>query len=162
METERLLDDVGRQILSALQENARLSFSEIGRRVGLTSTAVAERIRRMEEAGIVLAYRAEINPEKVGLPISAFIRVITSSGRSPQLDALVRECTEVVECHLITGPDSYLLKVMVPSVRHLERFIDHLRFHGQPTTSIVLSTLVRGRPLTMHETLSHGDAPESR
>lgn len=155
MESERLLDDVGRQILSALQENARLNYAELGRRVGLTSNAVAERVRRMEEAGIILGYRAEINTEKVGLPIAAFIRISTNSGRSPQLDAFIRECPDVVECHLITGPDSYVLKVVVPSVRHLERLIEYLRFHGQPTTSVVLSTLVQGRPLPVREPSSH-------
>jgi Lrp/AsnC family leucine-responsive transcriptional regulator len=161
LESERLLDDVGRQILGELQENARLSFTELGRRVGLTATAVTERVRRMEEAGIILGYRLEIDPEKVGLPITAYVRIATSSGRSPQLDALVKEYPEIVECHLITGPDSYMLKVAVPSVRHLERFLEYLRFHGQPTTSIVLSTLVRHRPLAVPENPGHGESGAS-
>ena len=148
---------MGRLILSELQANARLSFTELGRRVGLTATAVTERVRRMEEAGIITGYRLEIDPEKVGLPITAFVRIATSSGRSPQLDALVKEYPEIVECHLITGPDSYLLKIAVPSVRHLERFLEYLRFHGQPTTSIVLSTLVRHRPLAVPENSGHGE-----
>jgi Lrp/AsnC family transcriptional regulator, leucine-responsive regulatory protein len=157
LETERLLDDVGRKILSALQENARLNYAEIGRRVGLTANAVADRVRRMEEAGIILGYHVEVNPEKIGLPIAAYIRIATNSGRSPQLDSLVRDCPEVIECHVITGPDSYILKVVVPSVHHLERFLEQLRFHGQPTTSVVLSTLVGRRRLTAREPASHAE-----
>ena len=79
-EQERLLDDLGWKLLVALQENARLSFAELGRRVGLSTPAVAQRVRRMEDEGIIRAYRADVSPEKVGLPITAFIRMSIVGG----------------------------------------------------------------------------------
>jgi len=86
--SERLLDDVGWQLLCLLQEHARLSFKELGQRVGLASSSVAERIHRMEEAGILLGYHAEIDLEKVGLPVMAFIRMSTPGQNSARMTGL--------------------------------------------------------------------------
>ncbi len=149
LENERLLDETGWHILEALQENARLSFSELGQRVGLSSPAVAERVRRMEDAGFITGYRAEVNTAKIGYPITAIIRISNSPGeRCTRLTASTQEIPEVLECYRVTGSDSLVMKVMASSVEHLESLIDRLSEHGLLTTSIVLSTVVSRRIVT--------------
>ncbi len=142
---EKLLDATSLEILRALQEDARLSFSELGRRVGLSSPAVAERVRRLEEAGIITGYHAQVNTEKLGYALTAFIRIRTTSETCPIVSALVSELPEVLECHRITGEDCFIMRVVVSSVAHLEAVIDRLFPYGQPTTSVVLSSPVKRR-----------------
>jgi Lrp/AsnC family leucine-responsive transcriptional regulator len=141
---EQLLDDLGRRLLSELQANARLSYAELGRRVGLTAPAVAERMRRLEESGVITGYRTEIDPSKLGYPITAFVRV-SINGDSTRLARFARELPEVLECHRVTGADCIVLKVVAASMDHLETMIDRLVPYGQPTTSIVFSSSVVGR-----------------
>jgi len=145
VESEGLLDDVNWRILGELQQNARVSYSELGRRVGLTAPAVAERIRRMEDTGIIEGYRTELNLERIGLPILALIRVATSEGACAQFGAVARDIPEVLECRRVTGGDSYVMKVAVTSVQHLETLLDRLTQYGQTVTSIVLSSPVTHR-----------------
>lgn len=141
-----MLDDIGRQILRALQEDARISFSELGRRVGLSSPAVAERVRRMEEKGIILGYKAIVNLEKIGLPITALVRVNThDNAASKTLEKMAKEMPEVLECHNLTGEDGLIFKVVVSNVRHLEEIIMAIGEYGQTNTSIVLSSPVTNR-----------------
>ncbi|MEO7020948.1 MAG: Lrp/AsnC family transcriptional regulator [Ktedonobacteraceae bacterium] len=147
LEIERLLDETGWQILQELQQNARLSFSELGQRVGLSSPAVTERVRRMEDAGIIAGYRAEINTAKVGYPVTAIIRM-SAQGDCRQLNATVSAFPEVLESYRVTGGDSVIMKVIATSVVHLEEIIDRLSTHGSPTTSIVLSAPVRKKHIT--------------
>lgn len=142
LEIERLLDETGWRILHELQQNARLSFSELGQRVGLSSPAVTERVRRMEDTGIITGYRAEINTAKVGFPITAIIRV-SAPGDCKQFNAAVSAFPDVLECYRVAGEDSAILKVIATSMEHLEEIIDRLSSHGSPTTSIVLSTPVK-------------------
>ena len=145
LENERLLDETGWRILQALQENARLSFSELGQRVGLSSPAVAERVRRLEDAGIIKGYRAEIDTTKVGYPITAIIRAQAQGDRCSRISTSVRDIPEVLECYRVTGSDCLIMRVMVSCVEHLETLIDRLSIHGPLTTSIVLSTPVAKR-----------------
>ncbi len=134
-----LMDRVSWRILGLLQENARISFSEIGRRVGLTSTAVAERMRRLEDARIIRGYRVDIGTDLLGYTMTVFIRVAVRPGSSAQLVRLAETMPEVLECYRITGDDSYLLKAVVTSVQHLEQVLMRIRPLGQPATSVVLS-----------------------
>jgi Lrp/AsnC family leucine-responsive transcriptional regulator len=145
MQHQRLLDDIGWRILRALQSNARLSFSELGRRVGLSTPAVTERVKRMEEAGILTGYHAAVEPSAVGLSVLAFVRVnVTGDERTAQrLAASAREMDEVLECHRCTGDHAFILKVAVASVSHLERLIDRLTPFGMTSTSLVLSSPVK-------------------
>ena len=147
MQSDKLLDDIGRQILRALQEDARISFSELGRRVGLSSPAVAERVRRMEEGCIIQGYRALVSYERLGFPITAFIRVSTPASRMHEADLIAEKIPEVLECHHLTGTDCLILKVVVSSVGHLEEVINQMGHYGQTTTSIVLSSPVTSRIL---------------
>jgi Lrp/AsnC family transcriptional regulator, leucine-responsive regulatory protein len=138
------LDEINWEILQALQEDARLSYSELGRRVGLSSPAVVERVRRMEEAGIITGYRVELNLEKLGLPIMAFMRVVSPPGQYSTIGSSFVQFPEVLECHRVTGSDDYILKVAVSSVAHLESLINQFA-HSQVITLIVLSTPVKHR-----------------
>ncbi|HEY9624451.1 MAG TPA: Lrp/AsnC family transcriptional regulator [Crinalium sp.] len=148
-----MIDDINWEILRALQEDARLSYSELGRRVGLSSPAVVERIRRMEEAGIITGYRVELSLEKLGFPIMAFMRVVSPPGQYSNIGSSFAQFPEVLECHRVTGSDDYILKVAVSSVAHLERLIDQFA-HSQVTTLIVLSSPVKDRIIEPPKTQS--------
>lgn len=139
LRTERLLDDTGWRILDALQADARLSFSALGRRVGLSGPAIAERVRRMEDAGIITGYRAEIAIATV-FPVTALIRVSAPEENCSRLAACSRGLQEVVEAYRVTGSDRLVLKVVAPSIEHLDRMIRQLSEFGTPTVSIVLSS----------------------
>jgi Lrp/AsnC family leucine-responsive transcriptional regulator len=139
---EKLLDSLGWKMLVELQKDARISFAELGRRVGLSTPAAAQRVRRMEDEGIIRAYRAEISPSHVGLPITAFIRMSIVGDVLPRLTAQIRSMTEVVECHRGTGADSFIMKVNVISVEHLNHVIDCLTPFGTTSTSLVLGSVV--------------------
>ena len=113
---DRHIDGLDWQILRALQENARVSFSELGRRVGLSSPAVAERVRRLEDAGVITGYGVQLNLEKVGFPILAFIRISAIGTNCAEIGSFAKTLPEVLECHRVTGTDSAIMKVAVSSV----------------------------------------------
>ena len=147
MEPGQELDDIGWALLRELQDNARLSFSELGRRVGLTPPAVADRVRRMEEAGIIRGYRLDIDHARIGLPLTAVIRVTHRGVNCLELGRIVSEYPEVLECHRLTGAESYSMKVALRSVEHLQELIDRLMPYGETVTSIVLSSPVTYRSI---------------
>ncbi len=141
----KLLDRIGWKILEELQEHARIQFVELGRRVGLSTLAVIERVHRMEEAGIISGYRVEIDRAKVGLPVCAFIRVSVIGDVIPRVIVVARQMPEVFECHRIAGEDTFLLKVCVASSEALEKIIDKLTPHVATTTMLVFSSPVTRR-----------------
>ncbi len=141
------LDSTDWKIVAALQHNARTTFAELGRSVGLSTPATAERVRKLEDAGVILGYRAEIDPARIGLPIMAFVRMSVIGDVFTRITALLKDMPEVLECHRGTGADSFTIKVAVSNVAHLEALIDRLTPFGTTTTSIVLSTPVARRPL---------------
>jgi len=143
------LDTTNRRLLAELQADARLSLAELGRRVGLSSPAVAERIQRLEQAGVILGYHARLDPRAVGFGLSAVIRVRPSPRQLHRVAEVARSAPEVVDCRRITGEDCYVMTAHVRSVEHLEEVIDRFAVHGQTTTSIVQSSPVapRGLPL---------------
>ena len=140
-----MIDEIDWKILVELQENARISFAELGRRIGLTTPAAIERVRKMEDAGIITGYRAEIDTAKVGLPVTAFIRMSITGVDYSHIVEAVKESKEVLECHRGTGGDSFIMKVAVASVEHLQTVIDKLTPYGITTTAIVLSSPVKRR-----------------
>ena len=148
----KLLDSIGWNILRELQRNARTPFTELGRRVGLSTPAVMERIRRMEEAEIITGYRAEVNNERIGYPILAFVRVSVVGDFMPRIMRTAEESPEVLECHRVTGSDSFIMKVAVGSVDELQTVIDRMTPYVATTTSIVLSTIVADRILEPKQT----------
>jgi Lrp/AsnC family leucine-responsive transcriptional regulator len=145
--TSKLLDSIGWNILRELQRNARIPFAELGRRVGLSTPAVMERIHRMEEGDIITGYRAEVNNEKIGYPILAFIRVSVVGDFMPRIMRTAAEAQQVLECHRVTGSDSFIMKIAVESVDELQTLIDKMTPYVATTTSIVLSVIVAGRIL---------------
>lgn len=144
--SRELLDEVNIQILRELQHDPRVSMAELGRRIGMSSPAVTERVRRMEETGVIKGYTIEINPVPLGLPIAAYIRVRPHAGQLAQIAELARSIPEVVECHRITGEDCFLMKVHIPTMDQLDRILDHLLIYGSTTTSIIQSSPVPLRP----------------
>lgn len=148
MSGDKLLDDIGIKILLALQSNARISFSELGRLVGLSSPAAAERVHRMESAGYIKGYQTTVDYEKIGLPIKAFISVTVTPSKLPELDEMVRTISEVVEAYHLSGNEDMLLKVVVSSMEHLENVINLIGNYGETTTSIMLSSPVASRTIS--------------
>jgi Lrp/AsnC family leucine-responsive transcriptional regulator len=146
-----LLDATNRRLLAELQNDARLSLAELGRRVGLSSPAVAERLQRLERAGVILGYRAEIDPRALGLSLSAVIRVRPAPGQLANVAKLAQDTSEVVDCRRVTGDDCYVMTAHVRDVEHLEAVIDRFVALGQTTTSIVQSAPVPRRGLALDE-----------
>lgn len=146
-ETEKLLDDVGWELLRLLQEDARLTYAELGKRVWLSARGVADRVRRMEEAGIIRGYRAEVSPEAVGMEMTVIMSVSAPWEKGVRFAELARRTPEVLECHYVTGGDTYFAKAVVASVSHLAALIERLEAHSEVTTSIVLSSPVACRPI---------------
>ncbi len=144
-----MLDQIDWKLLTQLQEDARTSFAELGRRVGLTTPAVIERVRKLEDAKIIMNYRAEIDASKVGLPITAFIRMSITGIDYSHIIEVLEDSQEVLECHRATGGDSFIIKVAVADVEHLQAIIDKLTPYGITTTSIVLSSPVKRRVIEL-------------
>jgi Lrp/AsnC family leucine-responsive transcriptional regulator len=149
--SEIVAEPINLSILAELQQNPRLSMTELGRRVGLSSPAVTERVRRLEENGVIRGYRLDLDPAALGLPMAAFIRVKPNAGQLPRVAAVAQEIPEVVECHRVTGEDCMIIKVHLPNIEQLDRVLDAFLEYGTTTTSLVQSSPVprRGLPLPM-------------
>jgi Lrp/AsnC family leucine-responsive transcriptional regulator len=146
-----ILDDTNLRLLTELQADARLSLAELGRRVGLSSPAVAERLQRLEQEKVILGYHALLNPRALGLSLSAVIRVRPAPRQLHQVGELAVNTPEVVDCRRITGEDCYIMTAHVRSVEHLEEVIDRFAAYGQTTTSVVQSSPVAPRGLALGE-----------
>lgn len=142
------LDEIDRAILAALQADARVRTSELARRVGLSAPAIAERLRRLEDSGVV-RYRTEVNPAALGYPICALVRISPHSLGLPRIPEIARATPEVTECYRVTGEDCYVLKLHLQSMDDLEGILDQFTEHGRTTTSIIHSVPVPRRPLPL-------------
>ena len=144
------LDRIAWKIIEELQQNARISWAELGRRVGLTTPAVAERVHRLERLGVIRGFHADINLERLGLPILIFVRLSMSGPESlvRAFQQQVKAWDEVLECHRVTGSDSFIVKARVVAVEHLECFLDKLGHYGTTSTATVLSSPVLQRAIT--------------
>lgn len=140
LQNEDGLDKLNWQILRELQSDARLSYNELGRRVGLSAPATAERVRKLEDAGVIGGYGARIELAKVGLPLTAFIHLRCSLGKCLLKTARVEDFPEVREVHKLSGRHCTLLKVAAASMGHLEEVIDRMGKHGEMETAVVLSS----------------------
>jgi Lrp/AsnC family transcriptional regulator, leucine-responsive regulatory protein len=145
--TAELLDDLNRRIIAEMQDNPRITMSALGRRVGLSSPAVTERVQRLERSGVITGYRVEVDPAALGLPVAAFVRVRPSGGQLPKIAALAESLGQVSECHRITGEDCFLIKVHAPTIDALEDVLDQFLQFGQTISSIVVTSPVPPRPL---------------
>jgi len=138
-------DVTNRRILEELQGDGRISLAELGRRVGLSPPAVAERVQRLERDGVITGYHATVNPRALGYALTTVIRIRPAPRQIPKVAELARETPEIVECHRITGEDCFFMKATVRDVEHLEELIDRFVVYGQTTTSIIQSSPVPGR-----------------
>ena len=143
-----LLDATNVRLLEELQADARLALAELGRRVSLSSPAVAERLRRLEDEGVITGYRAEVDPRALGYTLGVFIRSRPAPRQLAAVAQLARDTPEVVECHRVTGDDCYVMTAWVRDVTHLEEVIDVFAQYGQTTTAIMQSSPVTRRALT--------------
>jgi Lrp/AsnC family leucine-responsive transcriptional regulator len=134
-------------LLRELQQDARLSLAELGRRVGLSPPAVADRLERLEQAGVIKGYRAEVDPRALGYELAIVLRIRPAPRELKKVAELAQRTPEVVECHRITGDDCYLMKAHARDVEHLEELIDRFAVYGQTTTSLVQSSPVPRRTL---------------
>jgi Lrp/AsnC family leucine-responsive transcriptional regulator len=139
------LDETDRGLLIELQADARLSLAELGRRVGLSPPAVAERVRRLTDDGVIRGFRADVDPRALGFALSAIVRVRPAPRQIAKVADVARETAEVVECHRITGEDCFFVKVHVRDVEHLEEVIDRFTVFGQTTTSVMQTSPVPAR-----------------
>jgi Lrp/AsnC family leucine-responsive transcriptional regulator len=144
------LDRIAWKIVEELQQDARISWAELGRRVGLTTPAVAERVHRLEKLGVIRGYHADISLERLGMPILIFVRLSMAGPESlvRAFQQQVKNWEEVLECHRVTGSDSFIVKARVVTVEHLEIFLDNLGHYGTTSTATVLSSPVLQRIIT--------------
>ncbi len=140
-------DRIDTAILHELQQNARLSVAELARRIPMSHSAAAERVRRLEELGVISGYGALVDPVRMGYPILAFIRLRYPSSVYGPLHALLDETPEVVEAHHVTGDDCFVIKVVATSMQHLEQISGRIGTLGSVTTSVVYSSPLPARPL---------------
>jgi Lrp/AsnC family transcriptional regulator, leucine-responsive regulatory protein len=143
---EAPLDPVDRRIVAELQAAPRLRVAELARRIGLSGPAAADRLRRLEDTG-VLSYHTEVNPRALGYTICAIVRISPSGGGLRLIPGIAREVPNITECYRITGEDCYFVKLYLRSIDDLEPVLDLFTPHGRTTTSIVHSAPVPPRPL---------------
>ena len=143
------MDSIDRALVSALQNDARTSYAELGRQVGLSAPAVAERMRRLEASGIVTGYHAAVDLKKAGYGIVAFVRLTSAPDLAPQLERLAVNTPEVIGFHRVTGSEGYVMMLAVTTVEHLEQIVVKFLPYGQTTTSIVLSSPVTWRKIAV-------------
>jgi Lrp/AsnC family leucine-responsive transcriptional regulator len=149
-----LIDEINRQLLAELQHDARATLALLARKVSLSPPAVAERLQRLQDAGVIRGYHAEIDPVAAGYSLTVIIRVRPAPRQLHKVAELAQGTSEIVECHRITGEDCFLIKAHVRDVGHLEELIDSLAAYGQTTTSIVQSSPVPRRGVALDH---HGD-----
>lgn len=142
---DKKLDQIDWKLLDALQRDGRKSYRELGEEIGLSTPAISERVRKLEDAGIINGYGAKLDLAKLGLGILAYVSVNTRPESNDPLQKFVKKNPQVLEAHYITGQASFILKIAVASIGELEEFIKRLSHFGPTQTSIVLSTHVADR-----------------
>ncbi|WP_119273049.1 Lrp/AsnC family transcriptional regulator [Taklimakanibacter deserti] len=139
------LDPVDRQLLATLTDNARISLADLGRVLGMSPQSAADRLRRLEDVGVIQGFTARLDPAALGLAVGAYIRVRPAMGELPRVTALLADIPEIIECDRITGEDCFMAKVFVARIEDLERVIDRLIPYAQTNTSIIQSSPVMRR-----------------
>jgi len=143
------IDRISSQILDAVQRDGRISLKALAGEIGLSLPATSERLKRLEESGIISGYRAIVHPESAGHGVTAVIGLTTPKPDKARLIAALEKMPEVVECLHVTGQDSYLLRVVTRDLQHLEDFVGSINGYGETRTSIVMSQPIRLRPVSV-------------
>ncbi len=142
------VDSTDWRILGELQKDGRASYADLARAVAMSPSAVAERVRRLEETGVIAGYRATVDPGRVGLDVMAFVRLRYPTGNYRPFHALLDSTPEIIEAHHVTGEDCFVLKVVARSMRHLETVTGRIAGLGSVTTSVVYSSPLAGRAVS--------------
>ncbi|MFV0672431.1 Lrp/AsnC family transcriptional regulator [Variovorax sp. tm] len=145
------IDSKNWQILEVLQADARTSLTALARQVGLSVPSTSERVKRLEEAGVLAGYRAVVPPRHVGYAVMALVGITTPQPDKARLLKLLEGRREVLECFHVTGQDSYVLKVAARDIEHLEAFVSSINHLGETRTSIVMSVPIPARPIAAPE-----------
>jgi Lrp/AsnC family leucine-responsive transcriptional regulator len=140
-----ILDGTDVRLVRALEANARASLADLARAVSLSPQSVSERLKRLEDVGVITGFTVKLDPRALGLGIAAYIRVRPMMGELPRVAKLIQDSPEIVECDRITGDDCFIAKLFVERVEDLERVIDRLIPYAQTNTSIVQSSPVERR-----------------
>ena len=143
------LDALDRRIIVELQVDARLTLAELGRRVNLSAPAVAERIQRLEETGVITGYHAAVDPSAAGFPVTVLVRINPAVRELPRIAKLAEEIPDIIECYRITGDDCFYFIAHLRTVDHLEPLLDRFAPYGRTTTSLVHAAAVPRRPLPL-------------
>ena len=141
------IDNLNWKILKCLQQNARQSNAEIGRQVGISSPAVSERIKKMEDLGVIQGYNTLVSPFEIGYQLKAIITMRAFMGKLKPFLEKVKTYDEIVNCYRITGDENFVMEVVLKNQKHLEQFIDQLIVYGETKTQIVLSHVVKQKEL---------------
>src|SRR5919108_1046584 len=139
------MDAVDRAVLAELDADPRLPTAELARRVEVSVPTARDRVRRLQESGVIRGYRLDVDPAALGYPVAAFVRVRPGPGQLPKIAELAQSLAQVSECHRITGEDCFLIKVHAADVSSFEEVLDRFLLYGQTTTSIIQSTPVPPR-----------------
>lgn len=139
------IDKVSWHILEELQKNARSPLTEISKKVGISAPAVSERIQKMEDAGIIGGYKAELDMNKLGYSLGVYISIKIRFGLVKKFQDLIQSVPEIYECYKLTGHDCMMMKGFVKDPKHLESLNDQLSQYGELTTSLILTSIVENR-----------------
>ncbi|GLZ30736.1 AsnC family transcriptional regulator [Lentzea sp. NBRC 105346] len=143
------LDDLDWKILAFLQEDGRMTFTELAKRISLSAPAATERVRRLESLGVITGYAAVVDPQRLGLPIESIVRVRVRSLDTPRFRSHILALPQIRDADHVTGDDCWLLRVVCRSMVELEQLVEEAQRYGDTTTSLVFSSAVRNRPVVI-------------
>ncbi len=138
------MDKINQKILTTLQQNGRISFAELGKKVHLSAPAVAERVKKLEDVGVITGYSASVSFESLGYPIETMIQAKVFLGKEASFIKLAKSRSEIIECYNVTGDKAFLLKVIVPTMSKLDALLEEFSLISETTTMVVLSHVVEG------------------
>lgn len=141
------MDQIDRQILSALRKNSRIPLKKLAEQVFLSPPAVAARIERLQEEGVIIGFSTAVDIEKLGYPLLAYINLAMSPEERPEFGEFIRQCSNVLECSHVSGPYSMLIKGAFTGTAELEHFVSLLQHFGATQTQVVFSSVVKPRNL---------------
>ena len=137
------MDKINRELLTTLQENGRISFADLGKKVHLSAPAAAERVKKLEDTGVITGYKASVNFERLGYPIEAMIQVKVFLGKEATFIQFAKSRSEIIDCYNVTGDKAFLLKVIVPTMTKLDTLLEEFSLISETSTMVVLSHLVK-------------------
>lgn len=141
-----MLDDTDKRILSVLLEDARISLKDLAGQIGLSSPSTSERLRRLEERGVIRAFTIDIDPKAVGYPLQAMVRIRPLPGKLQIVQALLEEIPEVAECDKVTGEDCFIARLYMQSIEQLDEILDRISDKAETNTAVVKARPIQRRP----------------